>query len=97
LNTPFAVEDEAQFTTVFGEDVLLAWDTQQGTPVYAYLAPAVRAFFRNGGKRCWVIRVAGSSARYNYFPISGLVRVVRDEHGIVQERTPAFAHACSEG
>ncbi len=97
LNTPFAVEDETQFVTVFGEDVLLAWDTQQGTPVYAYLAPAVRSFFRNGGKRCWVIRVAGPLATYNYFPISGLVRVKLDQDGKVVDMTPAFAHACSEG
>src|SRR5579872_2341090 len=59
LDTPCVVEDEAQFSAIFGDDVLLARDTEQGTPAYGYLASTVRAFFRNGGKRCWVIRVAG--------------------------------------
>lgn len=27
-----------------------------------YLAYAVRAFFENGGRRCWIVRVAGTSA-----------------------------------
>ena len=30
----------------------------RGERVTAYLGPAVRAFFANGGSRCWVIRVA---------------------------------------
>ena len=48
LNMPVAVEDAAQFAAVFGEDAPLVWDRQRGETVYAYLAPAVRAFFRNG-------------------------------------------------
>ncbi|MGH2480194.1 MAG: hypothetical protein ACRDHW_11105 [Ktedonobacteraceae bacterium] len=108
LDTPCVVADEAQFSAIFGDDVLLARDTEQGTPAYGYLASTVRAFFRNGGKRCWVIRVAGQPvagrsvasqclATYNYFPIPGLVRVTRSENGKGVELAPAFAHASSEG
>ena len=108
LDTPCVVGDEAQFSAIFGDDVLLARDTEQGTPAYGYLASTVRAFFRNGGKRCWVIRVAGQPvagqpvvsqclATYNYFPIPGLVRVIRHENGTGVELAPAFAHASSEG
>ena len=97
LDTPVAVEDVVQFTTIFGDDVLLAWDTQQGKPVYAYLAPTVRAFFRNGGKRCWVIRVAGKGVAFNYFPIPGLLRVKLDGDGNITATAPAFARACSRG
>ncbi len=108
LDTPCVVADEAQFSAIFGDDVLLARDTEQGTPAYGYLASTVRAFFRNGGKRCWVIRVAGQPvagqpvtsqclATYNYFPIPGLVRVIRNENGTGVELAPAFAHASSEG
>ncbi|MGI9060112.1 MAG: hypothetical protein ACR2H5_16210 [Ktedonobacteraceae bacterium] len=108
LDTPCVVEDEAQFSGIFGDDVLLARDTEQGTPAYGYLASTVRAFFRNGGKRCWVIRVAGQPvagrlgasqhlATYNYFPIPGLLRVTRSENGTGVELAPAFAHASSEG
>ena len=58
LQTPVALESEAQFEAIFGEDAPLAWDVERGEQIYAYLAPAVRSFFRNGGRRCWVIRVA---------------------------------------
>lgn len=97
LDTPVAVEDVVQFTAIFGDDVLLAWDTQQGKPVYAYLAPTVRAFFRNGGKRCWVIRVAGKGIAFNYFPVPGLLRVKLGDDGNVADMAPAFARACSRG
>lgn len=91
LHQPVAVEDAAQFAAVFGEDAPLVWDRQRGETVYAYLAPAVRAFFRNGGRRCWVVRVA-ARARENYFPVSGLAR--RRANG---ELAPALARARSEG
>ncbi len=96
LHTPVPVEDAAQFTAIFGEDVPLAWDRQRGETVYAYLAPAVRAFFRNGGRRCWVVRVAGD-AQTNYFPIPGLAQVRLDDEGKIVEIRPAFAQARSEG
>ena len=92
LHIPVAVEDVTQFTTIFGSDVPLAWDTRRSEQVYAYLAPAVRAFFRNGGRRCWVIRVAADEARYNYFPVPGLALINAD--GTL---TPAFARARSQG
>jgi len=88
LHVPVAVEDATQFTNIFGNDVPLAWDQQRSEQVYAYLAPAVRAFFRNGGRRCWVIRVAYSAekdaktdykgAQYNYFPVPGMALVDAD-------------------
>ena len=60
LHMPVPVEDVAQFTAIYGGDVPLAWDRQGGEQVYGYLAPAVRTFFRDGGRRCWIVRVAGS-------------------------------------
>lgn len=47
LDTPVAVESWRQFLAHFGDF------TGAG-----YLAYAVRAFFENGGRRCWVVRVA---------------------------------------
>ena len=61
LNVPIAVEDPNQYTAVFGGDVILAMNG--GVPVYANLPGAVRAFFDNGGRRCYVVRVAGGDAR----------------------------------
>src|SRR5262245_9835641 len=69
-HVPVALEDVAQFATVFGGDAPLAWDASSGSVASAQLAPAVRAFFANGGRRCWVIRVAGS-ADTDTMPVPG--------------------------
>jgi hypothetical protein len=58
LHLPVAVESVAQYAAVFGPDAPLAWDDQRGERVWAHLGPAMRAFFANGGRRCWVVRVA---------------------------------------
>lgn len=105
LQTPVAIESEAQFKAVFGEDAPLAWNVERGEQLYAYLGPSVRAFFRNNGQRCWVIRVAREKigndanpnyARYNFFPIPGLLRAEFDQNGNPRI-SPAFARARSEG
>src|ERR1044072_6384414 len=106
LQTPVAVESEPQFTAIFGDDAPLAWDLARGEEIHAHLGPAVRAFFRNGGQRCWVIRVARQSAseseplnraRYNYFPIPYLARAEFNANGQIGSTTPAFARGRSEG
>ncbi|HSF30493.1 MAG TPA: hypothetical protein VLK82_08490, partial [Candidatus Tectomicrobia bacterium] len=96
LHAPVAVEDIEQFAAIFGADAPLVWDEQQGTAVKAYLAPVVRSFFGNGGRRCWVVRVAGDGARSNVFPIPGLAMATFDADGRATV-TPAFAQARSEG
>jgi hypothetical protein len=106
LQIPVAIESEAQFKSIFGEDAPIAWDLERGEQLYAYLGPAVRAFFRNKGQRCWVIRVAQQTpenaadlnfARYNYFPVPCLARVEFDESGNILRIRPAFARARSQG
>jgi len=62
LNQPMVVEDAAQFAALFGDDVELCRDEERGEIVYGYLGAAVRAFFRNGGRRCWVARVQHAPA-----------------------------------
>lgn len=57
-HTPVVIEDIAQYTAVFGRDIPLAWDAERNERVVAHLGSAVRGFFSNGGRRCWVIRVA---------------------------------------
>lgn len=59
IDTPTVVEDPAQYAAVFGGDLALAQD--DGTPVWAQLPSTVRAFFDNGGRRCYVVRVAGGA------------------------------------
>jgi hypothetical protein len=73
VGVPVAVEDVPRFTEVFGGEVPLAWSAERGERVRAHLAAAVREFFRNGGRRCWVLRLAegAESAR---FRVPGLLR-----------------------
>ena len=91
IHIPVAVEDATHFESIFGADLPLAWDDQRGEIEKAFLGPAVRAFFRNGGRRAWVVRVAGP-AKSAIFPIPGLLRLREDG-----SLAPAFARARSEG
>jgi hypothetical protein len=75
LHLPVAVEDVAAFAEVFGEDAPLAWDQRRGALAHAYLAPCVRAFFRGGGRRCWVVRVAEDDACASRFALDGMWRI----------------------
>src|SRR5688572_30286862 len=90
MQRPVVVEDAAQFAAIFGDDLPLAWDAEKETHTFACLAPAVRAFFRNGGRRCWVVRVA-KNPETNFFPLPGLARVEGEM------LAPAFARARSPG
>jgi phage tail sheath protein FI len=47
LHTPVKIESWAQFTGNFGSHI-----------PQAYLAYAVQGFFENGGRTCWIVRVA---------------------------------------
>ena len=78
IGIPVAVEDEKQFRVVFGGDVRLAWNPASGGWTRAYLGAAVRDFFRNGGRRCWALRLAGPAAAANRFAIAGLSTIRAD-------------------
>lgn len=97
LHLPVAVEDFAEFTAVFGDAAPLAWDAARGVQTTTLLAPAVREFFREGGRRCWVVRVAGDKAASNYFPLPNLACAEFDPQGKLHRVRPAFARARSEG
>jgi hypothetical protein len=86
LNVPVPIEDPAHFAEIFGPDAPLAWDPERGEQAHAYLGPAVRAFFRNGGVRCWVVRVAAlpsaspphPNAVIDRFPVGGVAELGAD-------------------
>ena len=64
LDVPVAGRGLDRFEAIFGADAPLAWDARAAASgVRAQLAPAVRAFFRNGGRRAWVVRVARTPPR----------------------------------
>ena len=99
IGLPVAVEDASEFARIFGADAPLAWDDARREQVYAYLAPAVRAFFRNGGQRCWVVRVAGADAAFDLFELPGLtgVRVDTTQQSPQASFVPALLRAASAG
>jgi len=78
LDTPVPVEDAARFADIFGPDLPIAWDAERGETAYAALGPAVRSFLRNGGRRCFVVRVADEGARTTTFQLPGLVALTED-------------------
>ncbi|HXF63268.1 MAG TPA: hypothetical protein VNK95_16695 [Caldilineaceae bacterium] len=78
LHTPVAIEEPARFREIFGDPPLLAWDVERNRPQRACLGQAVQDFFAQGGRRCWVVRVAGSQAVTHHFPVAGALRVGAD-------------------
>jgi hypothetical protein len=70
VDVPVAVIDIASFNAIFGGDFVLAIDS--GRPVYAQLPAAVKAFFDNGGVRCYAVRVAGRHPTVSRWEVPGL-------------------------
>ncbi len=88
LHVPVPIEDAARFADVFGPPLELVRDPDTGLMITSHLAAAVTAFFRMGGRRCWVVRVAEAPAQ-RWFVVPG----------VVDARTgrPAVARARSRG
>jgi hypothetical protein len=62
LDLPVAVDDPDMYRAIFGGDLALARG-QGGRILNAQLPRAVAAFFANGGRRCYAVRVAGRYAK----------------------------------
>lgn len=71
IDVPVPIEDPRQFAMVFGSDLALPAPAGASAPPTAHLGATVRAFFDNGGRRCWIVR-AGRNASVNTFAIPGL-------------------------
>jgi hypothetical protein len=74
VNVPVPVEDAKQFADVFGADAPIAWNEEEKRVEHAQLGLAVRMFFANGGRRCWVIRLA-DNAETNTLAVPGIAAV----------------------
>lgn len=77
LHTPVSIEDVAQFRDLFGSDAVLA-RAPDDSERRAYLGPAIEGFFANGGRRCWVVRVAADTAARSTFEVPGLAQMEAD-------------------
>lgn len=92
LHTPVLVDNVSQFRDIFGDDLTLAWDAQHNRAEKSYLGLAVETFFRNGGRRCWIVRVADETiAQTARYQLPGLIRT----NG--SQVDAAYAHARSPG
>lgn len=91
LNTPLLIEEFPAYQRIFGEPFTVG-QTPEGDSISSRLPETVATFFANGGKRCYVVRVAGAGARRARFTLPHLVRVVAD--GTLQ---PVQLEAPSEG
>lgn len=96
VHVPVAVEDLAQFEARFGGPAPLVLDAARGETVQAQLHAAVALFFANGGRRCWVLRVAQPSAEASRFAVPGVCTVQVDGEGRVSTGELAL-HAASPG
>ncbi len=76
LHLPVAIESYPDFVNLFGGLYPLGWDSEQERWQTACLAPAVKAFFAQGGRRCWVVRVASAAAATTGFPMGGLLKTL---------------------
>ncbi len=74
VHIPVVVESYVDFVNFFGSIYQLAWDREENLWQTACLATAVKAFFTQGGRRCWVVRVAAPTATTTTFPLSGLLQ-----------------------
>ncbi|MDH5181417.1 MAG: hypothetical protein OEZ39_14635 [Gammaproteobacteria bacterium] len=97
LHTPVAVEDVSQYREIFGGDVPLAWDAEQKKMQYSLLGASVEAFFRSGGRRCWIVRVAkayepdtAKGAVTQHFNLPGLIELTGIASGsaVIHARSP---------
>lgn len=71
VGTPIPLESVRQFEGHFG-----------GPTTSGYLAYCVRAFFANGGRRCWAVRVVGQDASPSMLPgVGDPAPVLRDSGG----------------
>jgi hypothetical protein len=95
LERATAVESLAQFEALYGSQIVLARDADSGEPVRGLLHPCVRSFFSQGGRRCWILRVAGSGVEHSSFPLAALVRAERDAG--TWRLTPATLRAADAG
>ena len=61
LDFPVYLEELSDFQAIFGGTLPLARKAS-GEQLTAHLADSVAAFFSNGGRRCYVVRIAGEAA-----------------------------------
>ena len=96
LDVPVAVESLAEFETVFGGEITLL-AKPDGSPLHGLLHPAMRQFFSHGGRRAWVLRVAGAHAQTTRFPLQQMLLLRRPDAASPWHVEPAWVAARCPG
>lgn len=74
LDTPVPLDDYADYRAIFGGELMLARE-RNGDTLSAHMPAAVAAFFSNGGRRCYVVRIAGEQAQRARWQMAGITRI----------------------
>ncbi len=74
VDVPVPVENTGQFAAIFGGDAVVQLPGHNGGR-RSHLGAAVRAFFENGGRRAWIVRVCGPEASRGTITLPGVRRV----------------------
>lgn len=78
VGVPVAVESTTEFESVFGGQlVLVAATSETEEDTRALMPGSVAQFFLQGGRRAWVVRVAGDDAVTTRFPVQRMLQVRR--------------------
>lgn len=79
VGVPVAVESTLEFESVFGAElVLVAANSEAEEDTRALMPGSVAQFFLQGGRRAWVVRVAGDDAVTTRFPVQRMLQVRRE-------------------
>ncbi|MBU0917468.1 MAG: hypothetical protein KKD97_14050 [Gammaproteobacteria bacterium] len=78
VGVPVAVESTLEFESVFGAElVLVAATSETEEDTRALMPGSVAQFFLQGGRRAWVVRVAGDDAVTTRFPVQRMLQARR--------------------
>lgn len=78
VGVPVAVESTLEFESVFGAELVLVAATSEAEEDTRALMPgSVAQFFLQGGRRAWVMRVAGDDAVTTRFPVQRMLQLQR--------------------
>lgn len=98
VGVPVVVESALEFEAVFGGDLMLVPATSEADEDTRALMPgSVAQFFLQGGRRAWVMRVAGDDAVTTRFPVQRMLQVRRAEGSGDWVAQTAWLRAASPG
>lgn len=98
VGVPVVVESPLEFEAIFGGELMLVPAASHADEDTRALMPgSVAQFFLQGGRRAWVMRVAGENAVTTRFPVQRMLQVRRAEGSGDWVAQTAWLRAASPG